>query len=335
MHDEVKAGSCTTLERKIVDNLRNMMLPIKCGSQTLGVSDNKDRPAFTATLKSHLSLSNGAAIKFDTVILNRGGGYNPKTGIFTAKKKGLYQISATIMSQGGGELICYIAKNGSNILYLYGPRLHGGSETANPVLELKKGDKVSVKSYGSQQINEADPGLEKESLSDNNSLPSPPLRPEHPHPSTNGHQVRPEQHNHLSNGTQVTPENTQHPSNGAEVTPVNTQHISNGNQVTPENAHNISNDQPECQHINTRDERTYSGIKSGCSGDDCSADNCFVDNCCKDDCCCDCCCFCGKDCCRKDCCEEDFCGEDCCGDGGGVGGAGTVEYTGGDCGCGC
>ncbi|XP_071141543.1 collagen alpha-1(VIII) chain-like [Mytilus edulis] len=130
-----------------------MMLPIKCGSQTLGVSDNKDRPAFTATLKSHLSLANGAAIKFDTVILNRGGGYNPKTGIFTAKKKGLYQISATIMSQGGGELICYIAKNGSNILYLYGPRLHGGSETANPVLELKKGDNVSVKSYGSQQIN--------------------------------------------------------------------------------------------------------------------------------------------------------------------------------------
>lgn len=57
------------------------------------------------------------------------------------------------MSQGGAELICYIAKNGSNILYLYGPRLHGGSETANPVLELKKGDKVSVKSYGSQQIN--------------------------------------------------------------------------------------------------------------------------------------------------------------------------------------
>ncbi|XP_052086243.1 collagen alpha-2(VIII) chain-like [Mytilus californianus] len=150
LHDEVKAESCTTLERKIVHNLRNMMIPIKCGSQTMGVSDEKDRPAFTATLKSHLSLSNGAAITFDTVILNRGGGYNPKTGIFTAKKKGLYQISATVMLRDG---IFYITKNEIKILSLYGPSLHGASETANPVLELEKGDNVSVKSYGSQKIN--------------------------------------------------------------------------------------------------------------------------------------------------------------------------------------
>ncbi|XP_071141542.1 uncharacterized protein [Mytilus edulis] len=92
---------------------------------------------------------------------------------------------------------------------------------------------------------------------------------------------------------------------------------------------------------------TTNGGGDGCGGDECSCndcldncckcdisgDDCCGDNCCKDDCCCDCCFkddFCGKDCCGKDC-----CGEDCCGDGGGVGGAGTVEYTGGDCGCGC
>ncbi|XP_063405670.1 collagen alpha-2(VIII) chain-like [Mytilus trossulus] len=153
LHDEVKAESCTTLKRKIVDNLREMMIPFRCGPQTFGVSDDEDRPAFTATLKSPISLTNGAAIIFDTVILNRGGGYNPKTGIFTATKKGIYQISATIMSQGGDQMICYITKNERNILSLYGPRLHGASETANPVLELEKGDIVSVKSYGSQQIN--------------------------------------------------------------------------------------------------------------------------------------------------------------------------------------
>ena len=67
-----------------------------------------------------------AILKFDNVILNRRGGYDPKTGIFTAPITGLYQISVTLLN-------------------LLGPPLHGSTETANPVLELKAGDKVYVR----------------------------------------------------------------------------------------------------------------------------------------------------------------------------------------------
>ncbi|XP_052081930.1 complement C1q-like protein 3 [Mytilus californianus] len=146
---EVESGSCPKLENKIFDNLVDMMVAIKSGSQISGTSNEKDRPAFTATLKSHLTLSKDATIKYDTVILNQGKGYSPKTGIFTATKAGLYLISATVMSSGGTALGASISKNGANLMNLYGPKIHGGTETANPVLDLEKGDQVSVRSHGS------------------------------------------------------------------------------------------------------------------------------------------------------------------------------------------
>ncbi|CAC5411204.1 unnamed protein product [Mytilus coruscus] len=149
---EVEAGSCPKLENKIFDNLVDMMVAIKSGSQIYGTSNEKDRPAFTATLKSHLTLSKDNTIKFDSVILNKGGGYSPKTGIFTATKTGLYLISATVMSYFGNVLSVYISKNGVNLMNLYGPKIHGGTETANPVLNLEKGDKVSVRSKGSFRV---------------------------------------------------------------------------------------------------------------------------------------------------------------------------------------
>jgi hypothetical protein len=95
-----------------------------------------------------------AILKFDNVILNREGCYDPKTGIFTAPRTGLYQISVTIMSDSGKALGLYIAKNDLLLLRLYGAGIHGSTETANPVLELKSEDKVSVRndSSGSQRI---------------------------------------------------------------------------------------------------------------------------------------------------------------------------------------
>ncbi|XP_076086343.1 complement C1q subcomponent subunit B-like [Mytilus galloprovincialis] len=146
---EVEAGSCPKLENKIFDNLVDMMVAIKSGSQTSGTGNEKDRPAFTATLTSHLTLSKDNTIKYDRVILNQGRGYSPKTGIFTATKTGLYLISATVMSNGGVALGAYISKNGANLMNLYGPGIHGGTETVSPVLNLEKGDKVSVRGSGS------------------------------------------------------------------------------------------------------------------------------------------------------------------------------------------
>ena len=110
----------------------------------------KERPAFTASLVGQVTLSGMKTIlKFDHVILNREGGYDPKIGIFTAPRTGLYQISVTIMSNAGKASDVYIAKNDLVLLRLYGAAIHGSTETANPVLELKSGDKVSVRSNSS------------------------------------------------------------------------------------------------------------------------------------------------------------------------------------------
>ena len=115
----------------------------------------KERPAFTASLVGQLTISGRKAIvKFDNVILNRRGGYDPKTGIFTAPRTGLYQISVTIMSNAGKYVDVDIAKNDLVLLRLYGPAVHGSTQTANPVLELKSGDKVCVRKHssGSQRV---------------------------------------------------------------------------------------------------------------------------------------------------------------------------------------
>ena len=81
----------------------------------------KERPAFTASLAGQPTLSGIKTIlKFDNVILNRRGGYDPKTGIFTAPRTGLYQIYVTIMSNGGKGLNLHISKNEQMLLKIYG-----------------------------------------------------------------------------------------------------------------------------------------------------------------------------------------------------------------------
>ncbi|CAG2207620.1 C1QL [Mytilus edulis] len=148
----VEARSCTKLENKLFNNLLDMMVAIKSKCIISGGNIEQGGPAFTATLSHHFSLTKDAAIKFNSVLLNRGGGYNPNTGIFTATKTGLYQFSATIMSNGGIQVHSYINKNGRKLMNLYGPKIHGATETASPVLELNKGDKVSVNGYYSEVV---------------------------------------------------------------------------------------------------------------------------------------------------------------------------------------
>ncbi|XP_076115809.1 cerebellin-3-like [Mytilus galloprovincialis] len=151
-HKGVEARSCTNLENKMFNNLLDMMVAIKSKCRTSGGPTVQGGPAFTATLSYHFSLTKDAAIKFNSVLLNRGGGYNPNTGIFTATKKGLYKFSATIMSNDGKQVHSYISKNGRKLMNLYAPKIHGATDTASPVLELNKGDKVSVNGYYSEQV---------------------------------------------------------------------------------------------------------------------------------------------------------------------------------------
>ena len=81
-----------------------------------------------------------AVVKFEDVKVNRGQGYNPSTGVFTAPRKGLYHISCVILG-GDGHAVHY-QLNKNDALYTKGYSTKGAytSSTLNVIVEMKKGD---------------------------------------------------------------------------------------------------------------------------------------------------------------------------------------------------
>ena len=81
-----------------------------------------------------------AVVKFEDVKVNRGQGYNPSTGDFTAPHKGLYHISCVILG-GDGHAVHY-QLNKNDALYTRGYSTKGAytSSTLNVIVEMKKGD---------------------------------------------------------------------------------------------------------------------------------------------------------------------------------------------------
>jgi hypothetical protein len=77
------------------------------------VSDTCIKPAFVAALKQASFTLTGIddVVKFDDVRVNRGQGYNPSTGVFTAPRKGLYHISCVIMAYSSHRVNYQLNKN--------------------------------------------------------------------------------------------------------------------------------------------------------------------------------------------------------------------------------
>ena len=128
-----------------------------CILWALLVSDTCIKPAFVAALKQGSFTLTGIddVVKFDDVRVNRGQGYNPSTGVFTAPRKGLYHFSCVIMANSGQQVHYQLNKN--DALYIKGYSNASGyaTSTISDVVEMKKGDRVFVKhrySSSSQQI---------------------------------------------------------------------------------------------------------------------------------------------------------------------------------------
>ena len=58
--------------------------------------------------------SGGDPIRWNVVVLNKGGGYNPSTGLFTAPISGVYNISFSTHSSGGA-MNARLTRNGSEV----------------------------------------------------------------------------------------------------------------------------------------------------------------------------------------------------------------------------
>jgi hypothetical protein len=95
-----------------------------------------------------------SVVKFEDVKVNRGQGYDPSTGVFTAPRKGLYHVSCLIMGMTGNTVHYQLNKNDAAYTIGY---LNKGlyiSGTISSLVEMKKGDRVSIKhrTSGSEQI---------------------------------------------------------------------------------------------------------------------------------------------------------------------------------------
>ncbi|XP_076099265.1 complement C1q-like protein 3 [Mytilus galloprovincialis] len=150
---KVESACDTELQNGLFQDLLNMMMKIKGSNQELSTCKcQKKVPAiaFTASLTATKSIGPLETIKFNKVWTNAGTGYDPNSGIFTAAKKGYYQITATIMSQSGKWFHASIWKNDQQTVALYpGKGHHTGS--ASIVLNLKKGDRVFIKHHNYTQ----------------------------------------------------------------------------------------------------------------------------------------------------------------------------------------
>ncbi|XP_063425618.1 cerebellin-3-like [Mytilus trossulus] len=143
---KVDSACDSELQNGLFQDLVNMMMKIKgtSSAEPSTCSCKKIVIALTASLSATKSIGSGAVVQFDKVWTNEGNGYDPNSGIFTAPRKGFYQISATTMSPDGKYFHSYLMKNNEKTVGLYtGQGYHTGS--ASIVFKLKKGDRVYIK----------------------------------------------------------------------------------------------------------------------------------------------------------------------------------------------
>ncbi|XP_063425948.1 complement C1q tumor necrosis factor-related protein 3-like [Mytilus trossulus] len=124
----------------ITEDLLEMLMNIK--DQRSQVSTM--RPVFFAFLKSSTTYSGSMVYKFDDVRTNIGNGYNPDAGVFTAPKKGIYQINCVISALPNIEVYYQVMRN--DAVFGHGTTSKGlyDSSTNVWIVELAKGDRVYI-----------------------------------------------------------------------------------------------------------------------------------------------------------------------------------------------
>lgn len=111
--------------------------------------------AFAVQFKSDepsygIRLGERSTLKFDTVFINIGNGYDSHTGVFTAPVAGLYIFSLTAMSTNrGAPLSLALKKNGATLATTWGQGREDPSDQDSRTLptSLAKGDKVWIAQF--------------------------------------------------------------------------------------------------------------------------------------------------------------------------------------------
>ena len=106
--------------------------------------------AFTAYPDVPITYSPGTTIKFDNVVTNVGGFFNPDTSVFICPVNGLYSFFTSIFTDVDETLETLIYKNGASIVRThsgYSEPLHGVNMA---VIECNALQSVYVECTGTQ-----------------------------------------------------------------------------------------------------------------------------------------------------------------------------------------
>ncbi|BFZ12433.1 hypothetical protein BsWGS_15472 [Bradybaena similaris] len=103
--------------------------------------------AFFATIEKGYILGQNQVVTYDTVITNVGNAFDTRTGIFTARKRGIYVFHFSTLASLNTRINLLLFKNDVNIVKLTAdvPNYPMAANTA--VVSLERGDRVYVKTY--------------------------------------------------------------------------------------------------------------------------------------------------------------------------------------------
>ncbi|KAA0723881.1 EMILIN-2 Elastin microfibril interface-located protein 2 [Triplophysa tibetana] len=128
-------------------------IPLKTVQMASGEVRAMTRVSFSAGLTLLQFSGEIAIIRFNNVLLNDGGHYDPKTGVFTAPVDGRYLLSAVLTAQTGERVEASLLVANRNIQKLYTAGVGGGagegcvcggSASVSLVLNLKRGQKAGL-----------------------------------------------------------------------------------------------------------------------------------------------------------------------------------------------
>ncbi|KAH3847427.1 hypothetical protein DPMN_089748 [Dreissena polymorpha] len=102
--------------------------------------------AFTAVkTKDQEDLHWRQPVTFETVIYNRGGGYDPDRSMFIAPQSGVYMFSITLGYQSAiHSFYCELNHNAQSVAGFYGDHGISGSGSQTVVIEVQAGDAIWV-----------------------------------------------------------------------------------------------------------------------------------------------------------------------------------------------
>lgn len=86
-------------------------------------------------------------MKYDSVLTNVGGAFQPSTGIFTAPCKGIYAFSCSLMSDPSNAVYLEMMKNGKKLSIVYAASGTNPQSAQTLHLLLNKGDKIWIQNY--------------------------------------------------------------------------------------------------------------------------------------------------------------------------------------------